>query len=191
MEFPTQRWASSPLSIVSKFKVSTVEGHNNSDDMSSRQERGSHGDQQDISITLTPSQTLQGTGFRTLRLEELSSHKTVSRPPGLDGAEKQYLLENLARSGFRLPNVKLTSRDVTRWRMAWRAAQKFMKLLGESRSLVDPWGIFIPYGKGFFVPRCHEFSTWDDPMNLPATTGLIGATLFYGGLHALAWSAHF
>lgn len=171
-----------------RFPTFMNEFYIENDDISSRQEPGSHGDQQGVSITLTPGQTLPGTGFRTLCLRELASVDDVLSPPILASSEKQYLLESLASSGLSLPDVTLASRDITRWRMAWRAEQTFIG--GNDKKNFFKFKV-TPDVKGLLVPRCEESPTLETLWNTATATSMSAATFLYGGLHALAWSAHF
>ena len=85
-----------------------------------------------------------------------------------------------------LPHVRLTARDVTRWKMAWRACQPHtQKIYGNVTTLSDAWH------QQLLVRRCTDEPDWDDIFKIPTILGFTAATFIYGGLHALAWSAHF
>ena len=114
------------------------------------------------------AKTLQGTRFRLLSPSEL-----------WDRLKRRYLL--LAKQEeftqlFSKTKISLNAQDVTRWKMAWRARQVFK------------------YGwvTKIIVRRCKD---WPDMDNIfdepPIALGFSAGALIYGGLHALAWFAHF
>ena len=116
---------------------------------------------------LRPGEILQGTCF------QLKSE--------LDARQRSDYLEMVGVNACpRFPTIELTSSDVTRWKMASR--------LVESIKRVDP--DFKDPGQRRFCWRCED---WPDTRfsKLPIALGFSGAALTYGGLHALAWSAHF
>lgn len=83
-----------------------------------------------------------------------------------------------------LPNISLTSQDVTRWKMFWRAIQGNDLVLNE-------FEMYILIDK-IFVQRCKNWPDMDDILEeTPIAFGFGAAALIYGGLHALAWFAHF
>ena len=80
-----------------------------------------------------------------------------------------------------LPSLRLTKQDINRWKMAKRAAESIGKLSDHENFSGIP-----------FERRCTNmpdlFETFDEP---PLVFGFSAAAMIYGGLHALAWSAHF
>lgn len=92
----------------------------------------------------------------------------------------------VTETGFRppLPRINLTEQDINRWNMAKRAAESnpASKLEDESR-LVD---YNLPFRR-----RCRDGSDLFCIFKIPTATGFSAAAVVYGGLHALAWFAHF
>ena len=95
-----------------------------------------------------------------------------------------------AKSQPRAIEISFTARDIIRWKMAWRAVQICR----------DPSpGREVPYRDHTGVPRPLDvFRTHQDWPNsdglfddLAFILGFSVAGIIYGGLHALAWSAHF
>ena len=80
-----------------------------------------------------------------------------------------------------LPYIELTSSDVTRWKMASRHLERFFWVNTELKSS-DDWMFQRRFGDWPDVRRILEFSI---------ALGFSVAASIYGGLHALAWSAHF
>lgn len=116
----------------------------------SEQETAHDGDNEGGSTFLAPGQIVQGTGWK-LRKEYVKGHNE-SHPP--------------------LPNISLTTQDVTRWKMAARAHH-----FNGSLNLV--------------VLRCENSLSVDAFYELLESLSFSAAALIYGGLHALAWFAHF
>ena len=116
---------------------------------------------------LRPGEVLQDTCFQ---LKSELDHWQRSRCPEMVGVN--------ARPRF--PTIELTISDVTRWKMASRLVEKL------KRANPD----FKDWDQRTFCRRCED---WPDPQfrKLPIALGFSGAALTYGGLHALAWSAHF
>ena len=88
--------------------------------------------------------------------------------------------------------IPYTARDISRWNMAWRAVQICRgKSSGEEGHFT--WGIRYEMPLPLYLFRRHQ--DWPDIAdnidNLPIALGFGVAGLIYGGLHALAWSAHF
>lgn len=85
------------------------------------------------------------------------------------------------------PDICLSQRDVTRWKSASRAAQIFREDVTHRncRFSVSPRNIN-------FSPRCEDWPDLEDVLEVPLLQlGFVLAALVYGGLHALAWFAHF
>ena len=85
------------------------------------------------------------------------------------------------------PGIPLSQRDVTRWKSASRAAQAFGKDGDHENHLHMTAYIFWD-----FSVRCEDWPNLDDVLDAPfLQLGFVLAALVYGGLHALAWFAHF
>ena len=136
------------------------------------QELGRTGDDGVDSTTLLPGQTLQGTGFRAPNFRDLADKL---------GALDSF--DHYQGSHSPLPHIRLTTQDVTRYRMAWRAVESF-----QHKSQL-PWWIF--YGKKPLSQRRKDWPDLGDVLELPIALGFTIAALIYGGLHALAWFAYF
>ena len=140
-----------------------------------RQEIGLSRDNEAGSTTLIPGQTLQGTGFKAL--------------DGRDLARNFYIKD----TGGHLPPLSLTTEDVTRYKMAWRAFE-FNEGYTNDQPLMPPdsaalsWSLYIPAA---LVQRCRDFPSMVGIDEVPIALGFTMAGLIYGGLHALAWFAHF
>ena len=79
---------------------------------------------------------------------------------------------NYTGSHVPLPHISFTTEDVTRLQMGWRAYEFDEKSY-----------------RGAILPRCEDWPNIDDVLDLGLV--LIFAPIIYGGLHALAWFAHF
>lgn len=141
--------------------------------INSEQETRHDRDNETSSTILAPDQTLQGTGFKARNFRDI-----VERFPSLDSYNGSHAP---------LPSIRLTNRDVTRWKIAWRAAQvykwKFDWKFDWSREFANRMPI---------VQRCKDWPAMDNIFDEPLIIlGFSAAALIYGGLHALAWFAHF
>ena len=88
------------------------------------------------------------------------------------------------------PSISLTTEDVTHYKMAWRALESH-QLVASQPSLImldRGWAYDISTA---FVQRCKDWPKIYDIFELPIALGFTTAGLIYGGLHALAWFAHF
>ncbi|KAL8720713.1 MAG: hypothetical protein Q9181_007860 [Wetmoreana brouardii] len=90
-----------------------------------------------------------------------------------------------------LPNVELNTRDLTRWRMALRAMQGFLRSNADDDIAVERLRQQLRYSK-LIVYRCGDWADISDIFEekrvaLPFCV----AGIIYGGLHALAWFARF
>ncbi|KAL9062710.1 MAG: hypothetical protein Q9161_009754 [Pseudevernia consocians] len=117
---------------------------------------------------LRPGEILQGTSFR-LRSEpeEVERHK-YPETFGVNACP-------------RFPQIELTGSDITRWKMASR----FVKRNEQARTRKARWVWNL------FLRRCKDWPEVNQIFSPPIALGFSGATLIYGGLHALAWSANF
>ena len=127
------------------------------------------------STILINGQTLQGTGFKAL-----------------DGGDLTDFLKIKDTIGH-VPPIRLTTEDVTRYKMAWRGFR-----FSWSPNIFPPesfpawrknhWRYHIPNS---LVQRCKDWPDIYDRFELLLGLGFTTAGLIYGGLHALAWFAHF
>ena len=141
------------------------------------------------SITLEPGQTLQGTGLQIIHPADISysdaitvsqfgMHLPSRMPPDLRKAFNEL--------HSTLPHVRLTAQDITRWKMAWRACRPHtQKQSGNVINLSSTCYLQL------LARRCTDRPDWDEIFQIRTILGFTVATFIYGGLHALAWSAHF
>ena len=146
------------------------------------QERGHNGEDEARSNVLLPGETIQGTGYRVLAIESLA-HRL--------GREDSFNLYRGAHSP--LPNLNLTTIDVTRYQMAMHASELLYRA-NYSPSEVLPSSVL--YYKFLsrpqtIVQRYEDWPDTDNVLELPIAIGFTTAAVIYGGLHALAWSAYF
>ena len=134
------------------------------------------------SAILTLGQKLQDTDFsfsprnRWLRPTARGDHN-------LDHRSFNDFLESYIHP----PEIRLSQRDVTRWKLASRAAQTFREGVTYHNRL---YSIFPT--ETTFSPRCENWPNLKDVLDAPfLQLGFVLAALVYGGLHALAWCAHF
>ena len=124
-------------------------------------------------ITLAPGESLTGTGFKARTIEEML--KLIDRSKMSDYNRPRPVL----------PKIRLSSQDTVRWKMAWRALQALYESSG--RSL----GRYILSHNAMEL-RCKDLPDMEDILDdLSASLVFSTAAFIYGGLHALAWSAHF
>ena len=88
----------------------------------SEQEQADIGDNEADKTTLAPGQHLQDTTFKFRTLEEI-----VKFEPGESNDGLWASFETYDGSHPTLPSVSLTSLDVNRWKMAWRASQLYQE----------------------------------------------------------------
>ena len=82
-----------------------------------------------------------------------------------------------------LPEMRLSCQDIVRWQMAWRAIQAFKHDFPSYSSISTSNAI---------KSRCEDWpKTGEIFNNVSVALGFSAAAFIYGGLHALAWSAHF
>ncbi|KAL8665774.1 MAG: hypothetical protein Q9168_007625 [Polycauliona sp. 1 TL-2023] len=81
-----------------------------------------------------------------------------------------------------VPELSLTREDVNRWKMAARAAELFGPPHDQLHLLKrEP-----------FRQRCRDHPNFEDVLKKRSLVlGFSAAAIIYGGLHALAWFAHF
>ena len=131
------------------------------------------------STSLSPGQTLPGTRFRIRSLRNYA-----------DQALRYNALPEFYRfehdSFGPLPTIRPTSRDITRWKMAYRTIR--MLGLPEEHENKDKF-LFWPYEK--ITQRIENWPRFDPIKEFAVSLWLSVVALMYGGLHALAWSANF
>ena len=131
------------------------------------------------SITLLPGQVLKGTGFM-VREPIRWAHAMFSPAANYKNpAWLQGILQSSDGSTTPLPSLTLNEQDLRRWRMAWRAI-----LLCEQHD----------YQFEAKRPLIQRYSDWPGlryMLDMPVGFTFSTVALAYGGLHALAWNAHF
>ena len=153
------------------------------------QESGLFENEQVTPITLEPGQTLKGTGLQILHPRDIpySDVVTISR----FGIHLPESMPPELRKAFNdlhstLPHVSLTARDITRWKMAWRAYRPRARGKPENAHMLSGAS-----HQQLLARRCRDWPESHGIFQLPIILGFTAATFVYGGLHALAWSAHF
>lgn len=138
---------------------------------------------------LQPGQTLRHTGWKVKPPSEV----TFERKKESHRRLHLFDLETLSRGGFHdelsnysllTDSVRMEYRDVNRWKMAWRvkAASGASHRFAETQYREPKW----------FRPRINDLPDLLDIVQDDAIGhGFCAAAFVYGGLHALAWSAHF
>ena len=148
--------------ISAKDQATPTEG-------ATKQETARATDFETISITMASGEYLARTHFRVATPKEILEH--IFFPDKFDDYSAP------------LPSINLSSRDITRWKMAWRAIQafKFESDRGPTVSICHAT-----------KSRCKDWPDAEDVLNsFSVALGFSAAALMYGGLHALAWFAHF
>lgn len=134
------------------------------------QETGRIRENETNSITLAPGEYLIGTCFKARTIEEILKPSDTSKMDDYDGPRPF------------LPKIRLSSQDIVRWKMAWRAIRTLYGFSGRSYMLIH----------NAMELRCKDLPDIEKILDdLSATLVLSAAAFIYGGLHALAWSAHF
>ena len=135
------------------------------------------------SIILEPGQTLKGTGFQITQPQDIPYNDTrtmfrigISLPTSMPPELRKAFNELYST----LPHVRLTARDINRWKMAWHVYGSHSQR--KSGNAIH---------KVLLTRRCTDEPDWNRISEIPIILGLTAATFIYGGLHALAWSAHF
>lgn len=135
-------------------------------------------------VRLAPGQILEATGFETKCVKSLpGGNYAAMEEQRLGTSNLPWLSDLYGDNGPRSPlSVGLTARDVARWKRAWSAVHQ----LGQSHDSFhrDPWQMPI-------LRRCQDWPDIEKISELPTALGFSAAALIYGGLHALAWFAHF
>ena len=133
---------------------------------------------------LAPNQPLPGTCFTVASLKDLSNRIYGPFTPR----------DFVDTFNTHPSSITLTNQDVMRWKMASRAVQiyatdspvkEYQRLFNQimmSKETLYPRVV---------VPRCGNWPGMEDEMDLQVALGFSTAALIYGGLHALAWFAHF
>ena len=155
----------SELNIIESSGNLDDKQHDGNDEPFSEQQAEHDGIQEASPTTLAPGQTLHGTGLRLLNPSDFQDR--LRQVPRFD------LPFELTQP---FPNISLETQDVTRWKMAWRAQRVFKDN--------------VPYAS--LVRRCKDLPDMEDILDEPLIAfGFSAGALMYGGLHALAWFAHF
>ena len=154
-----------------------------------KHESGLFENEEVTSIILEPGQTLQGTGLQILHPRDISysdgitlfqfgMHLPRTMPPELRKAFNEL--------HSTLPHVNLTARDITRWKMAWHICRPDAGVKPGNTQVLSKASRKQPLARW-----CRDWPESDGIFQLPIILGFTAATFIYGGLHALAWSAHF
>ena len=138
----------------------------------SQQEEGPDRDDMTKPVDLAPGDVLDGTGFKVRDFEDLwSRRKGLDQP--FNASDPSYPT---------LPKIKLSSEDVTRWKMAWRAVPAFPKI-GTRDETSFPAVLAVRIRDG---PKMRAlFKEFSVALSFGTAASI------YGGLHALAWSSNF
>ncbi|MCJ1271368.1 hypothetical protein MMC22_011268 [Lobaria immixta] len=128
-------------------------------------------DNEASSTILTPGQILQGTAFRVIDLKGIAVRCNLSSS-----------FHSYNGSHLPLPDISLTTETAIRYKMAWRAIRYLTRL----KQTQSEWEIM----PGALFQRYYD-SAQIDNVGLPIAIGFVAVGLIYGGLHALAWFAHF
>lgn len=124
------------------------------------------------STELAPGAPIPGTGFTLKSAEELN----------------QVISDKVEGFGPPLPNLNLTTQDMNRWKRAWRAYETYTQHRPQGTN--SPRTKLETIGEPF-VRQCKDWPSTADFTEVPLLLVLSAAAMVYGGLHALAWSAHF
>lgn len=167
------------------------------------QESVHNGNTEDGSTTLMPGQTLQGTEWMMRRPSELHLSDLCKETLPLWVCKSLNGNNNTPRNNFAnhehedspsdyspLPSIRLSTRDVTRWNMAWRSFCAIrQEILQDGKdNLVEATSII---GRGPIFQRCKNWPLEHELNDRLIVFGFTTAGLIYGGLHALAWLANF
>lgn len=148
--------------------------------------------------TLASGQTLQGTGWSVRRSTELSWPVGLCQEypwlqelfDGCSGTSEHNSVRHehvkRPRDHWPLLSIDLTTRDVTRWKMAWSAFCAIEDNPNDSQELDR-----LLYKENLLVRRCKDWPY--DTGFFESSIGLVfsAVSFIYGGLHALAWSVNF
>lgn len=132
------------------------------------------GDYTPSSVTVEVGQRIPRTIFRLKRLKHIFEQNPFTAPSQGKFRHMQEFVES-KESDSPPPKIVLSAQDITRWNMVSRALCR-ETVLNPTRLLVD---------------RCRDWPDVERILKVPVATGFGTAALVYGGLHALAWSAHF
>ena len=133
------------------------------------------------SIFLEPGETVPGTGFRVKCHKELITSMSVTS--ATERVSKRIIREEcLGELPSFAEKVNLTARDILRWQMAWSAVVRRQKFHQKSK---------LKYGNPL-IRRSDNWPHLEDILHrLSIALGFSVTAIIYGGLHALAWFAHF
>ena len=131
------------------------------------------------STILMPRQTIQGTEFKVQDLGDLTFQDGIAN----------YVDRNCG-SHSPCPHIRLTTEDVTRYKMAWRAVEFNRRQRELSPLHVDKRSWYHGFPSAL-VQRSKDWPGLENTLEPLVGLGFTTAGLIYGGLHALAWFAHF
>ena len=138
----------------------------------STQELGHEKDDQAEPVILAPGGILKGTGFRMIDFNDFEM-----RAGFWDSA---YRFTGPRPS---LPDMSLSPEDVIRYKMSWRAIKN---LTGSGQKPLRYYEQPKPP-----IHRCKDWPGFENTLQASVSFGFITVAFIYGGLHALAWFAHF
>ena len=132
-------------------------------------------------IILQPGQCLEKTHLRLRKMEDLFEKFRASQDTI---REYRDALENYPEREVLLPDLKLEKQDATRWEMAWRSMQSHgYKSVDQTPDIENK---LLSRSKDW--PGIDDF---DDLWKFSIAFAFSATACLYGGLHALAWNAHF
>lgn len=152
------------------------------------------------STTLAFGQYLDSTGFKLRTVTELINYILFGGGQGIRvfkdlGKDVYGLFMDLSGNQMgHLPpqRLMLTARDVRRWNMAWQAIQLYELVEGTGEDGVKRFArLGVQSLPGLLTERCKDWPDLDDIYQWPIAFGFSVTAFVYGGLHALAWFAHF
>ena len=134
-----------------------------------KKETGRTRDNETNSAILAPGEYLEGTRFKAH--EETLQSLNFFFPGKINGPQLSF------------PKIRLSNQDINRWKMAWHAIQVFDEGFGDVLRITD---------RDIIKSRCKDWPDFEDIFyEFPVAFGFSVAGFIYGGLHALAWFAHF
>ena len=147
-------------------------------------------DVENSSKALAFGQHLDGTGFRLRTVSKIMAYTFFNS----DESRLEHYINFNEYDRDHLPptNLTLRARDVARWNMAWRAVQ-----MCDLVEHTDEAGVRRSQRLGvedllrLLTERCKNWPDFNDIFDLPIAFGFSVTGFIYGGLHALAWAAHF
>lgn len=169
-EIPQSIWNELSLIDYQRRAPEEYDSGQASSNYEAQSEQGTrHDEDNEMTPTLLgPGDFLQGTGFQLKSELKDWEGSTYSEMVGVNPLP-------------RFPTIELTSSDVTRWKMASCFIEESERAHHNANA----------FSTNMMHRRCKDWPDVDLIFELPIALGFGVAALIYGGLHALAWSAHF